>query len=116
MPDADLEYRILIHAPVGKDARLIAELLGRAGIACGICAHPGQLLGELGRGAGALLVADEAITPEFLRAVGHFIEHQQGWSDLPVLVMSRRGRRPPGCSTATWNWATCRCWSGRRRA
>jgi signal transduction histidine kinase len=90
MPEVALEYRILIHAPVGKDARLIAELFGRAGMACGVCAQLGQLTEELGRGAGALLVADEAITPEFLRAVGYFIEHQQGWSDLPVLVMTRR--------------------------
>jgi signal transduction histidine kinase len=90
MPGDELEYRILIHAPLGKDARLIAELYGRAGIDCGVCAQLGQLVEELGRGAGALLVADEAITPEFLRAVGHFIEHQQGWSDLPVLIMSRR--------------------------
>jgi signal transduction histidine kinase len=96
MPEAGLEYRILIHAPVGKDARLIAELFGRAGIDCGVCAHLAQLVEELGRGAGALLVADEAITPEFLRAVGHFIEHQQGWSDLPLLIMSRREAASPG--------------------
>jgi signal transduction histidine kinase/CheY-like chemotaxis protein len=96
MPDAKLEYRVLIHAPLGKDARLIAELFGRAGIDCGVCAQPGPLLDELGRGAGALLVADEAITPEFLHAVGRFIEHQQGWSDLPVLVMSRRNAASAG--------------------
>jgi signal transduction histidine kinase len=90
MPDADLEHRILIHAPVGKDARLIAELFGRAGIACSVCADLPQLLEELAHGAGALLAADEAITPDFLHAVGGFIEHQQGWSDLPVLIMSRR--------------------------
>ncbi|MGB9111056.1 MAG: HAMP domain-containing sensor histidine kinase, partial [Telluria sp.] len=96
MPGADLEYRILIHAPLGKDARLIAELFGRAGIDCGVCAQLGELVEELGRGAGALLVADEAITPEFLRAVGQVIEHQQGWSDLPVLIMSRRQATSPG--------------------
>jgi signal transduction histidine kinase len=89
-PEAALEYRILIHAPVGKDARLIAGLFGRAGIDCSVCAHLGELVEELGRGVGALLVADEAITPEFMRALRHFIEHQQGWSDLPVLIMSRR--------------------------
>jgi signal transduction histidine kinase len=96
MAKTDLEYRILIHAPVGKDARLIADLFGRAGIDCSVCAHPGHLVEELGRGAGALLVGDEAITPEFLGAVGHFVEHQQGWSDLPVLVMSRREAASPG--------------------
>jgi len=96
MPHVDLEHRILIHAPVGKDARLIAELFGRAGIDCGVCAELGQLMEELGRGAGALLVADEAITAAFLHTVGHFVEHQQGWSDLPVLVMSRRNATSPG--------------------
>jgi len=90
-PDTDPEYRILIHAPVGKDARLIAQLFERAGIACCVCVHLGQLVGEIAHGAGAVLVADEAITPEFLRAVGYIIEHQKSWSDLPLLVMSRRG-------------------------
>jgi len=96
MPDDDLEHRILIHAPVGKDARLIAELFGRAGLACGVCAQPGQLIDELGRGAGALLVGDEAITPDFMRALKHFIDHQPDWSDLPVLIMSHRGAATPG--------------------
>jgi signal transduction histidine kinase/ActR/RegA family two-component response regulator len=87
----DLEYRILIHAPVGKDARLIAELFGRAGIACCVCADRAVLLAEMALGAGALLVGDEAITPEFLHAISGFVERQQGWSDLPLLIMTRRG-------------------------
>ena len=88
MPGADLEYRILIHAPLGKDARLIAELVrARRHSICGVCAQLGELVEELGRGAGALLVADEAITPEFLRAVGRLIE-----------------RRPEA-------GPACRCWS-----
>jgi signal transduction histidine kinase len=90
MPEADPEYRILIHAPVGKDARLIAALFERDGIACCVCADLGQLLEELAHGAGALLVGDEAVTPDFLDAVGGFIDHQQSWSDLPLLVMTRR--------------------------
>jgi len=96
MPAGDLEERILIHAPVGKDARLITDLFGRASIACGVCAQPGQLMDELGHGAGALLVGDEAITPDFVRVLKHFIEHQPDWSDLPVLIMSRRGAAAPG--------------------
>jgi signal transduction histidine kinase len=90
MPEADLEHRILIHAPVGKDARLIAALFGRAGIACIVCDDLGRLLEELAHGAGALLAGDEAVTPDFLQAVGGFIAHQQSWSDLPLLIMTRR--------------------------
>jgi signal transduction histidine kinase len=86
-----VEYRILIHAPVGKDARLIAELFERAGIESFVCADLAQLAGELALGAGALLVADEAVTPAFRRTVGAFIDQQQGWSDLPLLIMTRRG-------------------------
>jgi signal transduction histidine kinase/ActR/RegA family two-component response regulator len=90
-PEPDLEHRILIHAPVGKDARLIAELFGRAGMDCHVCADLAALVEELERGAGALLVGDEAITAQFLRALRHYIDHEQGWSDLPLLVMTRRG-------------------------
>ena len=91
MSQADLEYRILIHAPVGKDARLIAGLFERAGIASRVCADLGELFEQLAHGAGALLVGDEAITPDFLNAVAGFTEHQQSWSDLPLLIMTRRG-------------------------
>jgi signal transduction histidine kinase len=85
-----VEQRILIHAPVGKDARLIADLFGRAGIDSFVCANPGELAGELAHGAGALLIGDEAITPEFLRVLKHYLGYQQGWSDLPLLIMTRR--------------------------
>jgi signal transduction histidine kinase len=90
MPRNALECRILIHAPVGKDARLIAELFGRAGIESFVCADLPQLVGELAHGAGALLVADEAVTPAFQRALRQFIDHQQSWSDLPLLILTRR--------------------------
>jgi signal transduction histidine kinase/ActR/RegA family two-component response regulator len=89
-----VENRILIHAPIGKDARLIAQLFGRADIECHVCASLSHLLHELTNGAGALLVADEAITPEFLRTVGAFVANQEDWSDLPLVVMSQRGALP----------------------
>ena len=89
--DTALEYRVLIHAPVGRDARLLADLFGRAGLDCFICADLGQLVEEIARGAGALLVGDEAVTPEFRQGLGHVVEQQPSWSDLPLLIMTRRG-------------------------
>jgi signal transduction histidine kinase len=85
-----VEHRILIRAPIGKDARLIEQLFGRAGIDCCICASLAQVIEELANGAGALLVADEAIDGEFLRAIAGFVGSQPGWSDLPLLVLGRR--------------------------
>jgi signal transduction histidine kinase/ActR/RegA family two-component response regulator len=90
MPGDALEYRILIHAPVGRDARLIADLFERAGIKSFVCTQPGQVMSEIACGAGAVLVGDEAMTPAFLLALKQFVDQQQGWSDLPVLIMTRR--------------------------
>jgi len=90
MSREDVEHRILIHAPVGKDARLIAALFDRAGIDCFVCLNLAELVAELAQGAGALLIGDEAVTPEFLRILTHFIDQQQSWSDLPLLIMTRR--------------------------
>jgi signal transduction histidine kinase len=85
-----MESRILIHAPIGKDAKLIAQLLVQADIECCICASLSDLMTQLPLGVGAVFVSDEAITVEFCRAIGTFIGNQPGWSDLPLVVMSRR--------------------------
>jgi signal transduction histidine kinase/CheY-like chemotaxis protein len=73
---------------------LIAQLLGRAEIECFVCTSLPQLIDELSNGAGAMLVADEAITSEFLRLVGAFVKNQKHWSDFPLLVLSQRGASP----------------------
>ncbi len=86
-----MENRILIYAPIGKDARLVSQLLGRAGLACFVCAHTADIIDELGKGVGALFIVDEALTPEFLKSLMQFLEHQQTWSDLPILVLSKQG-------------------------
>jgi signal transduction histidine kinase len=60
-----------------------------------VCTHLADLLEALGHGAGALLVADEAIKGDFLHAVAGVVQYQPGWSDLPVLVMTRKGAEAP---------------------
>ncbi|HEU4851734.1 MAG TPA: hybrid sensor histidine kinase/response regulator [Telluria sp.] len=60
-------------------------------MACVICVHPAELAAELPQGVGAILVADEALTADCLKSLGHFLKNQQTWSDLPVLVLSKRG-------------------------
>ena len=85
-----LEGRVLVLAPTGKDAALTHAVLGYAGIKCEICADLGCVTRELERGAGALLLAEEAITggSESLAAL---IARQAPWSDLPVLMLARHG-------------------------
>ena len=91
-----MDYRILVYAPVGKDARLVSQALERAGLTCFVCAHSQEIIGELDKGAAGLLIVEEALTVEFLRAITQYLKGQQAWSDLPMLVLAKRGLESPG--------------------
>lgn len=95
-----MEHRILIYAPTGKDGRLIAQVLARAQMDCLVCVGAPELARELAAGAGALLVADEALTPAFLQLLRPYFQSQLAWSDLPVLVLSLRGADSRGMTRA----------------
>jgi len=87
-----LERRVLVLAPTGRDAPLTRELLAEHGIRCFICSDLLQLVGELGQGAGALLVSEESIPrEEQLYFLGDRLARQPPWSDIPVLLLARPG-------------------------
>ncbi len=92
----ELEQRIVIFAPVGKDARLIRQVLGRASLECHVCPQLGDVISELQQGAAALFVIEEAFNAEFLQALTDYLAAQPAWSDLPVLVLSKEGLDSPG--------------------
>ena len=93
---SELEHRIVIFAPVGKDARLIGQVLGHARVPCHICAGLGDVVQELKQGAAALFVVEEAFNDGFLREMTSFLAAQPAWSDLPVMVLSKEGLDSPG--------------------
>lgn len=94
MATDDLEYRILVLAPVGRDARLVAALFRRAGIAAFVCLRLAELTRELAQGAGAVLLTDEALTPECRLALRQYADQQPSWSDLPLVILTQRGANP----------------------
>jgi len=90
-----VEYRVLVYTPTGKDGKLIAKVLERADLECQICGAPSQITVELESGAGCILIADDALTTDFMRAITQFLKQQPSWSDLPILVLSKRGLDSP---------------------
>jgi signal transduction histidine kinase/ActR/RegA family two-component response regulator len=88
--DAAQEERLLILAPVGKDASLTAAKLRSAGMHCQVCRDIATLAAEIDAGAGAALVAEEALAggTETLVSV---LARQPSWSDLPILLLTRPG-------------------------
>jgi len=94
--DMSMENRILAYAPTGKDGRLVLQLLQRVNIECLACRQLDEVLTELRKGAGALLIVEEALTAEFMKHITQFLKDQKPWSDLPILVLSKRGLESPG--------------------
>ena len=90
-----MENRVLVYAPTGKDGKLISKVLERADLDCYVCSSSDELIDELSKGVGTMLVADEALTTDFLRSITRYLKQQQAWSDLPVLVLSKRGLDSP---------------------
>jgi signal transduction histidine kinase/CheY-like chemotaxis protein len=90
LPGERLERRLLILAPVGKDAALIEQMLRAESVECATCPDLTAILFELRRGAAAILVAEEALTDGDGR-LASFLARQPSWSDIPILLMARPG-------------------------
>jgi signal transduction histidine kinase/ActR/RegA family two-component response regulator len=86
----ELQQRVIVLAPTGKDGALTCTLLTNAGIHCTAVTTIEDLVTEAERGAGVLLVAEETISnggPKLIK----LLTDQPQWSDLPVLIVTRQG-------------------------
>jgi PAS domain S-box-containing protein len=93
MPIDDALTRVLVFAPVGRDAELIGTLLQGADIATHACCSPEDLASLLDEGAGALVLSHEALTSATLAVLDRFTDAQEAWSDLPIVALLSGGRR-----------------------
>jgi signal transduction histidine kinase len=90
----DLDLHVLVVAPTGRDATLIADLLTKQGIACSVCSTSEAAL-ERVAGSGAMVVAEEVFTPSNIAAWGQKIATQSSWSDYPLIVLTVAGAVDP---------------------
>jgi signal transduction histidine kinase len=89
-----MERRILILAPFGRDADVIAEVLRNDGRECERCADTHALAAELSNGAGAALITEEALADEQAAPLFGWLEGQPAWSDFPIVLLAGdRARR-----------------------
>ena len=79
--------------PTGRDAVLVSDMLGRVGILCEIV-EPGYLSDQIRIGAGAVLVAEEALYDGVLESLETIVGEQPIWSDLPMVVFSGSNSDP----------------------
>jgi len=89
MPDRSDE-RVLVFAPTGRDAVLTCEVLARAGFTAIPCEDLDGLCREVPHGAGMAVLADEALSPQTVNHLLDVLGSQGPWSDLPLVVFTRR--------------------------
>jgi len=79
--------RVLILAPIGRDAELARRLLEREHLDAEACSDVGELIYGLEAGAGAAVIADEALNGR-ISLLHDWVEAQPAWSDFPFIILT----------------------------
>jgi signal transduction histidine kinase len=83
-----LSERVLVRAPSGDDATMVAEVLGREGREGVPVDDLSALAREWERGAGALLIATEALNEtDCCTSLRELLDAQEPWSEIPVVLL-----------------------------
>ncbi|HEY4639134.1 MAG TPA: PAS domain S-box protein, partial [Candidatus Udaeobacter sp.] len=83
--------RVLIIAPVGRDAHVMAELLGRHRFEVVICGSLAECAAQIQSGAGALILTEEALELGSLSHLFDALAAQPSWSELPLIILATGG-------------------------
>jgi signal transduction histidine kinase/ActR/RegA family two-component response regulator len=85
------EQRVLVLAPTGRDGVLACQLLASLEVPALAASNAAELFQEITAGAGAVILADEALFPETVDGLLATLREQPPWSDLPLIVFTRSG-------------------------
>ena len=91
MTTRENELRVLVVAPTGRDAVLVCKLLASKSISCVSSATAEIALVEFDSGAGALILAEEALTLPAISLWAAQIAGQPSWSDFPLILLTAGG-------------------------
>ena len=88
LADRTLDRRVLVFAPVGKDASLTLDVLRRADLNGYVCDTTHRLCEELQRGASVIMLTEEAMEDPGIGELMECLRSQPAWSDIPVLLFA----------------------------
>jgi signal transduction histidine kinase len=89
--ERDEDERVLIMAPVGKDATAMAALLYADGFEVRICVGADECSRQIAEGTGALLLTEEALESPLLSNLLEVLKAQPPWSELPLVILTSGG-------------------------
>ena len=85
------DQRVIIVAPVGKDASAMAILFNAEGFETHVCEGVEECAAQIRAGAGALVFTEEAFNVSRLDLLIHVLKAQPAWSELPIIILTNGG-------------------------
>jgi signal transduction histidine kinase len=82
---------VVIFAPTGQDAHLLADVLKKENLQVEIARDVAAFGAILKGDVGALLIAEEALESECLAILNSAFSEQEPWSDIPLILMTMNG-------------------------
>lgn len=79
--------RVLILAPVGRDAELARAVLEHERLTADICRSASDVISGLRSGAGTAVIADEALNGNIV-LFQEWVAAQPAWSDFPFIILT----------------------------
>jgi signal transduction histidine kinase/ActR/RegA family two-component response regulator len=84
----DIERRVLVLAPAGRDAMVAVQLLEEAGLHAEACTTVEALAQAIEQGCGLAIVTEEALRSADARPLTATIGAQPAWSDVPFVLLA----------------------------
>lgn len=89
-PDKSNKERVLILAPIGRDAQAAAQHLAESELQAVICENVPDLHAKLCEGAALGVVTEEAFLRGTTKAIEDWVSSQPPWSDFPFIILTTR--------------------------
>ncbi len=86
-----IKERVLILAPIGRDAQAAAQHLAENDVVSVICIDIEDLHQKLQEGGAVALLTEEALYRRGTARLEQWVASQRAWSDFPFLVLTTRG-------------------------
>ena len=86
------DFRVLVYAPVDRDAAQAAAVLARASVSCHRCGSVSEVCDCMEAGAAAVLMTEEALADQDINRLTATLDGQPPWSDISVLVFAGADR------------------------
>jgi signal transduction histidine kinase/CheY-like chemotaxis protein len=80
--------RIVILAPSGRDGELAMRILGNAGFHCEAAADVTEVCDAIRQGAGAVVLAEEALSKDAVEELAEALACEEAWSEIPILILA----------------------------